>query len=137
MKRPARIDEALTQRLITECLPMLSGEAKALAGRCEIFVVNARKGMAHCKAARVTIPAFVFRAQVNFCGKGYIKAGAPFAAYYLAHELAHIMAKSGQHGPAFMTAFKKLCPEALQHYEHIYKPRSAKAAGLQTVPAPQ
>ncbi len=133
MRRPARIDETLTRRLIKECLPLLTPAARALADRCEIYVVNSRRGKASSKAARVTVPSFVFREQVNFCQKGYIAGGVPLATYYLAHELAHIMATKQNHGPVFMEAFKKLCPDHLQHYEYIYKPRPAKAAGLKTM----
>jgi len=131
-RRPPRVCEASTQRLLAEALPLLTPAAAEMARATQIFVVRQATGRGGHRngVPRVTIPAWVFKDQVNFCRKGLIPGGPAFAAYYLAHELAHVKASVRGHGPAFMAAFKTLCPPDLQHYECIYKPRNAARAGI-------
>lgn len=57
--------------------------------------------------------------------------------YYVAHELSHAFAnciyrpqKVQAHGEAFYRIFKEVCPEHLQPYEYLYKPRNAKKYGV-------
>ena len=78
----------------------------------------------------IRIPAWVFDPTVNFCGKGFVPGGDQFASYYLAHEMAHVKARTGDHRVEFMIAFKELCHEKVQWYETIYKPRNAALGGI-------
>jgi hypothetical protein len=130
MKRVTNIDRELTQRLMDEALPLLTDEARRWAAVTKVYVTHAKAGRASAKDKVIRVPAWVFDGAVNFCGKGPIAGGANFAAYYLAHELSHIKAPTGNHGRAFMSAFIALCPPALRWYEALYKPRSAGAAGI-------
>lgn len=109
---------------------MLTQSAIELVSQVKVFVTTCRRGKAGLTAAMVRVPEFVFRDSVNFCGKEVINGGNEFAAYYLAHELAHIKAGTGTHNGRFMAAFKELCPPDLQWYETIYKPKRAAAAGI-------
>lgn len=135
-RHPAGVCPALTRRLIDDALPLLSSQAVGMAHTTEIFVVFRKRGYGRIREGigRVTVPAFVFKPAVNFCGKGLIEGGVKFAAYYLAHELAHVKANTSGHGAVFMEAFRMLCPEHLQYYELIYKPRSAARAGIARKP---
>lgn len=62
------------------------------------------------------------------------KKGEDYFRYYVAHELAHMVAikkfGEGGHGKTFMECFKNICPEELQHHEYGYKPRNAASAGV-------
>ena len=109
---------------------MLTQSAMVFAGQVKVFVTACRRGKASHKESLVRIPDFVFKDSVNFCRKGFIEGGNAFAAYYLAHELAHVKASTGTHNARFMEAFKELCPQELQWYETIYKPKRAAAAGI-------
>lgn len=128
MKRVTRIDRELTTRLISEVLPMLPELARRLCQSVSVAVTRCQCGRANYRDRVLRVPSWVFNQRVNFCGKGWIDGGLPFAAYYLAHELAHVEAAIHNHGPAFMAAFKKLCPPPLQRYESIYKPKLAARA---------
>lgn len=125
-----QIDWVLTARLNTDVLPLLLLPARRLATAVNIYVTNCKTGQANMRGNTIRIPSWAFNPQVNFCGKGHIQGGLGFVAYYLAHELAHIKAKSNGHGSVFMVSFKELCPASLQWYETIYKPRNATAAGI-------
>lgn len=126
-----KINKEATSRLFREVLPLLPEVTRSFANTVRIHVTNHRKGRARLSDRSVRVPAGVFKDRVDFCGKGLVDGGLPFAAYYLAHELAHIKAGSGEHGASFMAAFKELCPVDVQWYESIYKPKSAAAAGIQ------
>lgn len=130
MKRVVRIDHDATAKLLAEALPLLTPLAQEFAGSVQVYVTVCRRGRADRRNRVVRVPHWVFCESVNFNGKGYIAGGLPFAAYYLAHELAHVKADSDGHGASFMAAFKSLCPTELQWYETIYKPRLAAAAGI-------
>ena len=130
MKRVLGINEVATKRLLTEALPLLTQTAIDLASHVKVYVTTCRRGKASRKDAIVRVPDFVFNERINFCEKGLIIGGHPFAAYYLAHELAHIKAATGTHNCRFMEAFKELCPPEIQWYETIYKPKRAAAAGI-------
>ena len=129
-RRPPRVMDDLTRRLLNESLPLLTPEARSLAAATRIFVVNSRVGRAAYRTGTATVPGWVFKPKVHFCSRVQVEGGPAFAAYYLAHELAHILSRSRDHGPAFMAAFQRLCPVQLQFYEHAYKPRRAKDAGV-------
>ena len=130
MERVLRINNEATERLLSEALPLLTASARELVNTVRVNATNHQRGRANWRARLVRVPAWVFKDRVNFCGKGWIDGGPTFAAYYLAHELAHIKAASDTHGPHFMAAYKELCPFDLQGYESIYKPKSAAAAGI-------
>ena len=124
MKKPARIIPSLTTQM-REMYDTMLFAGTAPAG-VTVYVVNQRRGKARHSSRTITVPAW---ALVRPKGEGY-------AAYYLAHELAHIADRDagtrGQpHGPGFMTQFKRLCPPQYQHFEVGYKPRRAGAAGIQ------
>lgn len=130
MQRVTGINQEATNRLLAEALPLLTQAARDFAVQVRVFVTTCRSGKANHKTSLVRIPDFVFKDSVNFCGKGMIGGGPAFAAYYLAHELAHVKAATGTHNSRFMDAFKALCPPELQWYETIYKPKRAAAAGI-------
>jgi hypothetical protein len=79
----------------------------------------------------VTVPLWAWKPGDDGC---YIHERDPdYGIYYLAHEIAHHLApakKGDVHGPAFMAAFKAVCPKELWHHETGYKPRNAAAAGI-------
>ena len=112
---------------------MLSAEAIKAAEGCGVYVAAVRRGLAHNASKRITVPAWVFDTSINFCGKAHVQGGNAFAAYYLAHELSHVVSLDSGHGRTFMLAFMRLCPAALQKYESVYKPRNAKAAGIEMI----
>jgi len=130
MERVVKINNEATKRLLSEALPMLTANARELVGTVRVYATDCRRGRANWRARLVRVPSWVFKDRVNFAGKGLIDGGPTFAAYYLAHELAHVKAASDTHGAQFMAAFKELCPVALQGYETIYKPKRAAAAGI-------
>lgn len=134
MTRVLRRDSAATARLMAEALPLLTAEAQALVGSVQVHVCDCRRGRANWRTRVVRVPSWVFKDQINFAGKGLISGGAPFAAYYLAHELAHIHGQTSTHNAQFMAAFQALCPLELQWYEARYKPRLAAAAGIAAQP---
>lgn len=119
MRKPARIDQEATEHLIRDVMPLLNPVAATVAA--SIYATHCRKGRANYRTGLVRVPVWVFRDRIHFCGKEWIDGGDQFAAYYLAHELAHIKARTDSHSPAFMAAFIELCPEHLRHYETIYK----------------
>ena len=93
-----------------------------------LFVTKTNRGRHSQNNKNVTVPLWAYEA-----GKlGYRKHdGNPeYAIYYASHELAHIATPNQSHGPAFMTEFKRICPEHLWKYEILYKPRNAMAAGI-------
>lgn len=130
MRQVVRIDQAKTDRLLAEALPLLTPAASELVAEVRVFVTDCRRGRANWRESLVRVPAWVFKERVNFAGKGLIEGGAGFAAYYLAHELAHVKATTDAHNDRFMEAFKELCPPSLRWYETIYKPKRAAAAGI-------
>jgi len=133
MERVVKINNEATERLMTEALPLLTAIAREFIDTVQVYATNHRRGRANWRTRLVRVPAWVFKDRVNFCGKGLVDGGPAFAAYYLAHELAHIKASSDKHGPRFMSALKELCPDYLQGYESIYKPKSAAAAGIESL----
>jgi hypothetical protein len=130
MDRVTRIDDEASYRLMSAALPLLTPAAQELVKSVAVFVTAARRGRANWRGRLVRVPTFVFNDTINFAGRGTVAGGDAFAAYYLAHELAHVAAKTGTHSPQFMAAFKELCPPELQWYETLYKPRAAAAAGI-------
>lgn len=132
MKSVRRIDPKLTNHILTHVIPTMPFEARQMVSSTQIYVAWCRVGRADFLNRIVRVPAWVFTPTVNFCFKGLVPGGDPFAAYYLAHELAHVKSRTGDHGEAFMSAFRELCPEAVQWYETIYKPRNASLAGIST-----
>lgn len=126
--RGLRLDD--TARLLGEALPRLTQAAQNVAQTAQIYVTARKRGQANLLTRRISIPAWVFASSITFCGRQKIAGGVDFAAYYLAHELAHLEANTTTHNTQFMAAFKRLCPPELHWYEAIYKPRLAAAAGI-------
>lgn len=84
------------------------------------YVVTSNRGMCYYKHKVITVP---FRTIVS--------ARQGYAAYYLAHEVAHAVAGAkAKHGPEFMAKFKTICPPEFWHFELDYKPRNAASAGI-------
>lgn len=127
-----KINAELSQALREKTLWRLNQSAREVASTVTLVVKAVRRGKASYRRRMVTVPAWAMNEQhvANFCGKIKVQCGGDFAAYYLAHELAHIMAPGDNHGPKFMAALKQICPPELQHFETYYKPRAAKAAGI-------
>lgn len=107
MQRVTGINQEATNRLLAEALPLLTQAAREFAVQVRVFVTACRSGKANHKTSLVRIPDFVFKDSVNFCGKGMIGGGPAFAAYYLAHRLAHVKAATGTHNSRFMEAFRR------------------------------
>ena len=99
-----------------------------------IYVVDQRCGRVRYSARTCTIPRWCIKNPET--GNAIHKLGykgellSSFWIYYLAHELAHVISKSGSHGSEFMKTFIEICPAELQFFEIGYKPRNAKAAGI-------
>lgn len=84
-------------------------------------VSKGRSGYCYCTRKVITIPVHALLSPRH----GYDE-------YYLAHEIAHAKAgKAAAHGPEFMDWLKYLCEPEFLHYELGYKPRNAKAAGIE------
>lgn len=124
-RRPPRIDPELTARLLNVFLPML-GMPKPEGWR--VYAVNSRRGRCSNRRKIITVPKWAFESPTRFYHLT-VKDPAMFPLYYLAHELAHVSG-GPTHGPAFMAAFKVICPPSLQYLELGYKPRAAAAAGI-------
>jgi hypothetical protein len=107
--------------------PLRAAIILASAEGWTFYPTEQRRGYCKYQAKQVTIPMWAIRKdRPGEADEGY-------SIYYLAHEVAHIeAAREGdmQHGALFMKAFKRLCPEPLQHHEIQYKKRSALAAGI-------
>ena len=90
----------------------------------KIYCCDTRRGWCSYTRETISIPKWAIEA-----GKG-----TNYWVYYLAHELAHAIVNDlyyiENHGPCFMTVFKKVCPSTLWKFELNYKPRNAKAAGI-------
>lgn len=81
-------------------------------------IVHQTRGHCYYSSKTVTVPAWA------------MLKGREYYHWYIAHELAHIKAPSGNHDATFMQALKELCPaESLKH-ELSYKPREAFKAGI-------
>jgi hypothetical protein len=93
-----------------------------------IWVADWKAGLTSYTRRIVVIPKWAMGKTVER------KRSKLYCVYYLAHECAHTLAYEAYgdtgHGEAFMHYFKKLCPVELQHYELLYKPRLAAAAGI-------
>jgi hypothetical protein len=90
-----------------------------------IYVTDQRAGYMKFLNGTIQVPRWIFsRAEKDI----------NYAVYYIAHELAHfhnwMNGIHEHHGQTFMLAFRELCPEECQGYEHDYKPRAAKTAGV-------
>jgi len=83
------------------------------------YVIKGVRGRAYTEHGQFTVPNWTF------------VRGAGYFTYYVAHELAHIIAARKYSGAAihdkyFYKVFCKLCPKDLQHYEIDYKKRSSR-----------
>jgi hypothetical protein len=123
-----RADLAPTLATLVQNLP----HAQTLLGLgWRMFVVEQKRGWCRYGDKVITIPAWSITKPK---GPGY-------PLYYLAHECAHALAdtlpgkRQGSHDMLFMRMFMTICPVALQHYEHGYKPQMARAAGVPRPPA--
>lgn len=130
-RRVIKINHQLTKRL-KEALALLPPVAAQIFRTTKVYVCDIGRGWGGINDGVPTavIPSWAFKESVNFCGKGVVKGGIEFVAYYLAHELAHVAARVRGHNAAFYLAFKELCPPSLQHYELRYKPRAAASCGI-------
>ena len=84
------------------------------------WVVNQNRGRCYYEHKVITIPSWVYASDQS----------KDYHVYYLAHEMAHTQSVGDHHGPRFMAAFMRICPESLQHHEIGYKPKNAIAAGI-------
>ncbi len=116
--RPKKITGYLPERMCGSVWPHVK---KAMSRGWTFYIVSQRRGRCYPKHKVITIPLWVFG-----------REDKEYAVYYIAHELAHMGwgDNEASHGIEFMQRFKLICPEHLQHYELLYKPRNAKAAGI-------
>jgi len=94
----------------------------------QIFVTNTNRGRFDKRNYNVTVPLWAFEAGVKGLRKH--EGNPEYAIYYACHEIAHILAPGGKHGPKFMAEFMRICPDHLHRFELEYKPRNAMAAGI-------
>ena len=86
-----------------------------------IYTVSQRRGRCYPRQKVITIPVWV----ITLTDKPGKKI------WYISHELAHAMDECRHnHGPEFMEWLKTICPEEHLHWELGYKPRNARAAGI-------
>lgn len=101
-------------------------------------VVDSKRGYCSYRNKEIAIPSWVFnetsirrqygKLNIEFWSGNQIR---DYVNYYVSHEMAHAFAgASANHGPIFMAKFKEICPEHCQIFEHGYKPRNAKLAGI-------
>lgn len=99
--------------------PLVSTYYKLKAEGWDINITDTNNGRCHYATKELTVPLWAWM------------RGVDYAAYYLAHEMAHATAgHEAKHGPQFMAEFKRICPRNSWHYELEYKPRLADAAGI-------
>jgi len=125
---PDKHNSALTEHLRTVCMPMLTaaGQDYARSGWLQIYVADWEKGWATWVKGRgfAVVPSWVFDDEPGFGRDRSVKRGNELAAYYLAHELAHIYALDLSHDVPFQRALRILCPPEFLHYERIYQPEA-------------
>lgn len=99
--------------------PLASALATVEAKGYRIAVQDTTRGKTKYRAKTVSVPLWAMRHK-----------NPDYCLYYLAHELAHVIAYGHGHDLVFMQALMRICPPELVHYELEYKPTMAKAAGI-------
>lgn len=130
MRRPTRIHTEYTDLFREIAAELLERAVYAISPEWKIYCCDVRRGFCRPWRKVITIPLWTTgESRVNYTPRDLWDRPMVWV-YYIAHELAHAVADTEKHGPEFYEAFKRLCPEELQHYELGYKPRNAKAAGI-------
>lgn len=130
MRLPPRIN-----RVFTKMFRIISADMMERAGYdpipdWDIYCCDVKRGFCKPESKVITIPLWTTGESPNHGTPNDLWGKSMVWVYYIAHELAHAVADTVKHGPEFYEAFRRLCPEELQHYELGYKPRNAKAAGI-------
>lgn len=85
----------------------------------QFHLVNQNRGRCYYAGKVITVPAWVTK---NTQSK---------QTWYISHEMAHAHAGwQAKHGPVFMEQLIRICPVQDIVHELGYKPRNAKAAGI-------
>jgi hypothetical protein len=102
-------------RMHPQIVPIYREQSK----QWSFWIVDSVRGYCNYRRKEVTIPKWAFaRDDIYF-------------NYYLAHEIAHILAgPQAKHGSEFMAKFISVCPIESQKFELEYKPRNAAIAGI-------
>ena len=99
---------------------LLSAEEIHLFKITIVYCVDQVRGRAYCNNNTITIPLWCLDTDK---GGGYL-------SWYVAHEMAHILAwkryKNSGHDLNFYRCLVELCPPANQKYEYDYMKLSAK-----------
>lgn len=81
--------------------------------------------------ARVQRGKCIYSTQTIVLPAWLLHKSESYQVYYLCHEMAHALAgHKALHGPAFMAELRRICPPQDLHWEALYKPRNALAAGI-------
>ncbi len=98
---------------------------------CDIFVTDTSNGYCSYRKNMICVPVWAIDLSKSAKYKSSNRQNPKgYDIYYIAHELAHIFTPGHSHDTIFMNMFMNICPEEYQHFEHGYKPRAAKAAGV-------
>ena len=125
MKAPRKINLDAQAHMVREALPLLTPAAQEFFSTvCVVMTDSKSGGRAWPQHQVARVPSWVFQDRVKFCNRQWIDGGAEFCAYYAAHEMAHLKARTPRHGALFLAAFREFCPLRLRWYETIYKTRS-------------
>lgn len=129
--KPKRIDDILTIKLTNMIFALDAGnpikryyrETKRNGWR--YYVVHAVRGHCFYGPKIITIPAWVV------CKLTQKSRQAHYIEWYIAHEIAHVMAGyAAQHGPVFQHWLISVCPAYALQYETGYKPQNAARAAI-------
>ena len=130
MRLPPRINEFFTKQFRHIAADMLGRAGYGQFPEWDIYCCDVKRGFCRPQSKYITIPLWTTGEGMR-CSTPVDLYNKPMVwVYYIAHELAHAVADTCKHSSKFYEAFKRLCPEELQHYELGYKPRNAKAAGI-------
>ena len=92
------------------------------------YIADVVRGKAHSKEMMFTVPYWAYKPDYP---KNRKTKGVGYFIYYVAHELAHLIAttKHGggcNHDFRFYEIFMEICPKEYQHFELGYKKTATK-----------
>ena len=122
-KKPRNIDIQGTRELFLKQPESVKEWARGLvADDWRFYLVHQQRGYCDMPSRIITIPAWA---------TNELKEGKGFLTWYICHEMAHAYDKCRHgHRKEFMQWLIKICPSNCIQHEMGYKPRNAKAAGI-------
>lgn len=117
---PKCVDYSASQDIFKDCTEVMKKVAIRLRNDgWTFYAVNQQRGRCYYKGRVITIPVWAMVRSIRY------------KQWYVSHEMAHAVAGSkANHGPDFMAALRRICPESAIHHELSYKPRNATSAGI-------